>query len=244
MLRAERIQVRFEGLTAIDQVSLALEPGYILGLIGPNGAGKSTLVNALTGFQKRTEGVVRLDETDISDWAADRIARHGVARTFQSVRLFRGLSVLDNLAAAAVGAGLSRRAADERAFEVLEWMDIAAHAEAQAGALPYGDQRRVAIGRALALKPRFLMLDEPAAGMSDGECDELVGLIGRVSERLGCGVLLIEHNMRVIMNACAKVHVIDSGRTIAEGSPAEVQADPAVVQAYLGTKSESRRARN
>ena len=243
MLRAEEIEVRFEGLTAIDKVSLTLEQGQILGLIGPNGAGKSTLVNALTGFQKRTQGVVRLDEVDISDWAADRIARHGIARTFQAVRLFRGLTVIENLAAATVGTGATRRAAEAKAREILDWMDLADRAELLAGALPYGDQRRVAIGRALALGPRFLLLDEPAAGMSDAECDELVRLIGRVPEHYGCGVLLIEHNMRVIMNACARIHVIDSGRTIADGTPAEIQEHPEVVRAYLGTKSEAGHAR-
>ncbi len=243
MLQAEQIEVRFEGLTAIDKVSLSLEQGNILGLIGPNGAGKSTLVNALTGFQKRTQGVVRLDQVDISSWTADRIARHGVARTFQAVRLFRGLTVIENLAAAGIGTGHTRRAAEARAREILEWMDLLVNADQLAGALPYGDQRRVAIGRALALAPRYLLLDEPAAGMSDAECDELVGLIGRVPEHYGCGVLLIEHNMRVIMNACAQIHVIDSGRTIAEGTPAEIQEHPDVVRAYLGSKSEARDAR-
>jgi len=243
VLEAEEIEVHFEGLTAIDKVSLSLEQGDILGLIGPNGAGKSTLVNALTGFQKRTHGVVRLDQVDISAWAADRIARHGVARTFQAVRLFRRLTVLENLAAAAVGAGHTRRAAERQAGEVLAWMDLTDRADHLAAALPYGDQRRVAIGRALALKPRYLLLDEPAAGMSDAECDELVGLIGRVPAHYGCGVLLIEHNMRVIMNACARIHVIDSGRTIAEGTPAEIQEHPDVVRAYLGTKSEIPNAR-
>jgi branched-chain amino acid transport system ATP-binding protein len=151
--------------------------------------------------------------------------------------------VIENLAAAAVGTGHTRRAAEAEAQEILEWMGLADRAGQLAGALPYGDQRRVAIGRALALKPRFVLLDEPAAGMSDAECDDLVGLIGRVPEHYGCGVLLIEHNMRVIMNACAQIHVIDSGRTIAEGTPVEIQAHPEVVRAYLGTKSESGNAR-
>ena len=243
MLRADNIVVRFGGLTAIDQVSLALEPGAILGLIGPNGAGKSTLVNALTGFQRHSGGNVRLGDVDITGWTADRIARHGVARTFQAVRLFLGLTVLENLAAAAIGAGHGRRDAESRAREVLDWMALSGYADVPAGALPYGDQRRVAIGRALALSPRFLLLDEPAAGMTDAECDELVGMIGRVSQQLGCGVLLIEHNMRVIMNACARIHVIDSGQTIAEGTPAETRNNRDVVRAYLGSKSERQHAR-
>ena len=163
MLRAEQIEVHFDGLTAIDKVSLVLEQGAILGLIGPNGAGKSTLVNALTGFQSHKTGTVRLEDTDITGWPADRIARHGVARTFQAVRLFRGLTVIENVAAAAIGVGLSRREAEARAREILAWMDLAGRGDVLAGALPYGDQRRLAIGRALALSPRYLLLDEPAA---------------------------------------------------------------------------------
>jgi len=238
MLEAVEIEVRFGGLTAIDRVSLALGQDEILGLIGPNGAGKSTLVNALTGFQKPTRGVVRLDGVAIGRWPADRIARLGIARTFQGVRLFQGLTVIENLAAAAIGGGLKRPGAEARGRDILAWMGLDGRDHQLAGALPYGDQRRVAIGRALALAPRFLLLDEPAAGMSDAECDALVGLIRRVPEEFACGVLLIEHNMRVVMAACRRIHVIDSGRTIAAGTPAEIQADRDVIRAYLGTKSE------
>ena len=242
-MRARGIVVRFGGLAAIDGVSIGFEPGEILGLIGPNGAGKSTLVNALTGFEKAVEGTVHLDGVDITRWPADRIARNGLARTFQSVRLFRGLSVLENLTAAAVGSGLSRREAERRSMDILGWMRFGDRPGALAGSLPYGDQRRVGIGRALAVAPRFLLLDEPAAGMSDAECDELVALIQRIPRDYECGVLLIEHNMRVIMNACPWIHVIDSGRTLAEGTPAEIQRDRAVVDAYLGTRTEKQRAR-
>ena len=241
-LRASGIVVRFEGLVALDRVSLSLERGEILGLIGPNGAGKSTLVNALTGFERPAQGAVFLDDVETTRWPAARIARAGIGRTFQAVRLFRGLNILENLAAAGVGSGLSRGAAEERAHEILDWMGFGARASEPAGALPYGDERRVGIARALAIAPRFLLLDEPAAGMSDAECDELVLLIERIPAAFGCGVLLIEHNMRVIMNACMRIHVIDSGCTLAEGTPAEIRSNPEVVRAYLGTKGDRKRA--
>ncbi len=237
-LEAREIVVHFEGLAAIDRVSLALEAREILGLIGPNGAGKTTLVNVLTGFQAPTEGRVILGGTDVTGWSAHRIARSGLSRTFQSVRLFRDLSVLDNLAAAAVGSGLGRRAAEHRALEILDWLNFAHRAGDPADSLPYGEERRVGIGRALAMAPRFVLLDEPAAGLSDAECDELVGLVRRVPRDFDCGVLLIEHNMQVIMRACARIHVIDGGRTIATGTPQEIQRDPDVIRAYLGTAAE------
>lgn len=241
-LRARGLVVRFEGLVAVDGVSLSLARGEIFGLIGPNGAGKSTLVNALTGFERPARGSVHLDDVEITRWPAARIARHGVGRTFQAVRLFRGLSVLENLAAAGVGSGLSRPAAEARARGILDWMGFGSRAGTLAGALPYGDERRVGIARALAIAPRFLLLDEPAAGMSDIECDELVQLVERIPGAFGCGVLLIEHNMRVIMNACARIHVIDTGRTLAEGTPAEIRDHPGVIGAYLGTRVERARA--
>ena len=239
-LEAREVAVHFEGLAAVDGVSLTLGRQEILGLIGPNGAGKTTIVNVLTGFQKPTQGTIVIDGVDATGWAPHRLGRAGVVRTFQAVRLFRDLPVVENLEAAAVGMGLRRREAARRARDILHWMNFEHRGHVRASGLPYGDERRVGIGRALAAAPRFVLLDEPAAGMSDAECDELMALISRIPEEFGCGVLLIEHNMRVIMGVCDRVHVIDSGRTIAEGPPQEIQANPAVIRAYLGTKDRHR----
>ena len=204
----------------------------MFGLIGPNGAGKTTLVNVLTGFQRPTRGRVVLGGEDVTGLSAHELGRRGLARTFQAVRLFRDMPVIENLEAAAVGTGLGRRDAARRASRILAWMKFAHRADDWADTLPYGDERRVGIGRALAMAPRFVLLDEPAAGLSDAECDELMGLIADIPRTFGCGVLLIEHNMRVIMGACHRIHVIESGRTVAEGSPEEIQVNPDVLRAY------------
>jgi branched-chain amino acid transport system permease protein len=236
-LEARNISVRFGGLPAITGVSFAMRRDEVFGLIGPNGAGKTTMVNVLTGFEKPTEGQVILGGVDVTGREPHVIGRMGLARTFQAVRLFRDMTVLQNLEVAAVGAGLTRRAALQRAESILEWMRFEDKAHRRAETLPYGDERRVGIGRALATSPRFAFLDEPAAGMSDAECDDLMALISQIPGRFGCGVLLIEHNMRVIMGVCHRIHVIDSGRTIVEDSPEKIQNNPDVIRAYLGSKS-------
>ena len=237
-LEAHDISVNFEGLAAVDEVTVSMGRHEIFGLIGPNGAGKTTLVNVLTGFQKPTHGRVVLAGVDVTGMPPHRIGRRGLARTFQAVRLYPDMLVIENLEAAAVGTGLSRREASRRARAILEWMNFTDKAYDHADTLPYGDERRVGIGRALAMAPHFVLLDEPAAGMSDAECDDLMALISRIPGDFGCGVLLIEHNMRVIMGVCDRIHVIDSGRTIGEGTPQEIQANPEVIRAYLGSRSE------
>ena len=233
-LEARQVSVRFEGLTAVDSVDEILHQGEILGLIGPNGAGKTTLVNAMTGFQVPASGEVLLDGKNIARLTPHWIRRHGVARTFQAGRLFREMPVSENVEVAAVSMGLNRKKAHAHAMELLEWLGLADQAKMPAGILPYTDERRVGIARALALSPKFVLLDEPAAGMSDLECDDIMKVVREIPERYGCGVLLIEHNMRVIMGVCARIHVLDSGKTLARGSPTEVQNNPAVINAYLG----------
>jgi branched-chain amino acid transport system ATP-binding protein len=233
-LRATGVTVRFGGLTAVDTVDEELHPGEILGLIGPNGAGKTTFVNALTGFQMPSAGSVQLGDREISGLSPHWIRRHGIGRTFQAGRLFRDMPVSENVEVAGVSMGLSRRRAHAHAMELLEWIGLADRAQTPAGILPYTDERRVGIARCLAMKPTFVLLDEPAAGMSDLECDDIMRLVREIPSRFGCGVLLIEHNMRVVMGVCERIHVLDSGKTLARGTPNEVQKDPAVIQAYLG----------
>jgi branched-chain amino acid transport system ATP-binding protein len=234
-LTAERASVRFGGLAAIDDVSVALEPGEIVGLIGPNGAGKTTLVNTLTGFQKLTEGEIRLDGRSFAAASPDAFARAGVARTFQAVRLFKGLSVSENLEVSLVAKGLGRARARERAKALLASLFPEDRAPVSAAALTYGEERKVGIARALALEPRYLLLDEPAAGMASAEAEDLAKTIADIRAAYGCGVLVIEHNMPLIFGLCNRVHVLSSGRTIAAGPPNTIRANAAVRAAYLGS---------
>ena len=236
ILKASNVVVSFEGLMAIDGLSLSLRGDRVLGLIGPNGAGKTTLINVLTGFQKPDFGQIHLDGQDVTRWKPHQFARHGIARSFQNVRLYKEYTVLENLEVNAVGVGLSRREAHRRAMEVLDWFGLGDKASMEANALAYGDERRVGVARALAMGPRFLLLDEPAAGMNEAECDVLMDVISRIPETFGCSVLVIEHNMRVIMNICEHIHVIDFGKVIADGTPEEIRADPTVISAYLDSK--------
>jgi ABC-type branched-subunit amino acid transport system ATPase component len=235
-VRAEAIRVHFVGVKAVDGVDLQLRSGEILGLIGPNGAGKTTLVNALTGFQKPTEGHVFLDDVEITGWRPHKIGRRGIGRTFQGVRVFRELTAFENVELGALGVGTSRKEARMRATELLERMHLTDRADRKAGTLPYGDERRIGLLRVLAMLPAFLMLDEPAAGMNEAESDDLMSAVADIRDEFGCGVLVIEHDMRVIMGLCERIQVLDYGKTISIGTPSEVQGDPAVITAYLGKK--------
>jgi branched-chain amino acid transport system ATP-binding protein len=227
--------VHFGGLRAIDGVDLRVDRGEIFGLIGPNGAGKTTLVNALTGFQPPTAGRVYVDDTDVTGWRPARLARVGVVRTFQNVRLYARLTVRQNLELGAIGVGERRATARAFADELLERLALGSHAHADAEGLPHGIERRVAIARALAARPAFLLLDEPAAGLNESESADLVATLSAVRADFGCGLLVIEHDMSVIMRLCERIQVLDHGRTISLGTPAEVRADEAVLTAYLGT---------
>jgi branched-chain amino acid transport system ATP-binding protein len=236
-LEARELRVHFGGVRAVDGVDLTLHQGEILGLIGPNGAGKTTLVNALSGFQKPTGGRVLLNGYDVTGWSPHRLARRGLTRTFQSVRLFPGLTVLENVELGGVGVGLRRPAARRAARELLDRLGFADRAETLATGLPHGLERRLGIVRALAARPAFLLLDEPAAGLNEHESDELVETLMLIRTDFSCALVVIEHDMRVIMRLCERIQVLDYGKTISIGTPAEVRADPAVLTAYLGRRA-------
>jgi branched-chain amino acid transport system ATP-binding protein len=219
---------------ALEEVTLELERHEVVGLIGPNGAGKSTLVNLMSGFDSPDRGAVVLDSRDITRWRPDRRARHGLARTFQLSHAFRGLSVRENVEVAALGAGASTRQARRRADELLELLHLSAYAAIPAAALAHGDERRLGVGRALATEPRFVLMDEPAAGLTEAEVPEFAAVVRAVRDEHGAGVLLIDHNMALIMDVCDRIQVLDQGRTLAEGSPVEIRENLDVAAAYLG----------
>ena len=215
-------------------VSLALHRHEVVGLIGPNGAGKSTLVNLLTGFDLPTSGAVSLDDRNITRWSASRRGRHGLARTFQHSHPFRSLSVRENVEVSALGVGTSPASARRTADELLALLGLDGYAEAPAGALAHGDERRLGVARALATRPSFVLLDEPAAGLPEAEVPEFASVVRSVRDDHGAGVLLIDHNMALIMDVCDRIQVLDQGRTLAEGTPREIRANLDVAAAYLG----------
>ncbi|MBE3576997.1 MAG: ABC transporter ATP-binding protein [Limnochordales bacterium] len=249
LLDVRGLTMAFGGLVAVANFNLSLTPGELVALIGPNGAGKSTIFNCLTGVYRPTRGLIRLKETDITGWPPHRIARAGIARTFQNIRLFRDLDALDNVR---IAAHLRQKATlaeailrlprfrreekriTEESYELLELVGLAHRARQKARTLPYGEQRRLEIARALATRPVLLLLDEPAAGMNPQETDELTQLIRMIQEKFNLTVILIEHDMRLVMQIAPRIIVLDYGQTIAEGSPEEIRSNPRVIQAYLG----------
>ena len=249
LLELEMVTVRFGGLVAVSEVDFHVADGELVGLIGPNGAGKTTLFNLITGVYTPTSGSIRFLGQEVGHMSSSDITGMGVARTFQNIRLFSSLSVLDNVVAAfnlhlksgflgALWRGNTFRSEEqsirEEAVRLLEIFGLAETAHAPCRSLSYGDQRRLEIVRALATRPRLLLLDEPAAGMNPTEKVELMRLIQFTQERFGLAVLLVEHDMKVVMGICQRIAVLEYGRKIAEGTPSEIQKDKRVIAAYLG----------
>jgi branched-chain amino acid transport system ATP-binding protein len=224
----------FAGVHALREVTLELGRREVVGLIGPNGAGKSTLVNVLSGFDLPTSGSVELEGKDVTRWSPGRRGRNGLSRTFQHSHAFRSLSVRENVEVAALGVGASAREAKDRASELLGTLGLTAQANAAAETLAQGDERRLGVARALATRPRFVLLDEPAAGLPEAELPDFSSAVRAVRDDHDAGVLLIDHNVALIMAICDRIYVLDQGRMLAEGTPGEIQANLDVAAAYLG----------
>ena len=254
ILQAKGVTIRFGGLTAVSNFNLAIRSHELVGLIGPNGAGKTTIFNMLTGVYKPTEGEIQVSGVSTHDMKPYQITSLGVARTFQNIRLFKELTVLDNVK---IGGHIHYKysgtsavlhtnrfheaedAAEVEAMKLLEIFGLASRAHGEAKNLPYGDQRRLEIARALAAKPKLLLLDEPAAGLNDSETQALMHTIHDIRDRFDIAILLIEHNMELVMGICERIVVLNFGKTIAEGAPEAIRANDAVIEAYLGEPAEA-----
>jgi len=234
VFRAAAVSRSCDGVQALSDVTLELKRHEVVGLIGPNGAGKSTLVNVMTGFDFPTSGSVELEGRDVTRWSPHRRGRAGLARTFQHSRSFHALSVRENVEVAALGVGAGPRRARRRASDLLDLLGLTAYAEMPARSLAHGDERKLGVARALATSPRYVLMDEPAAGLSEAEVPEFAAVIRGVRDDHDAGVLLIDHNMALMMEVCDRIHVLDQGRTLASGTPGEIRANLDVAAAYLG----------
>ena len=253
LLVAKDISISFDALKAVDNFNLEINSGELIGLIGPNGAGKTTVFNILTGVYNASSGEYTLDGENVIKTSTSALVKKGLARTFQNIRLFKYLSVLDNVVAAynfrmkyGILAGMLRlpgywreeREAKEKAMDLLKIFDLDKYAEMHAGNLPYGEQRKLEIARAMATEPKILLLDEPAAGMNPKETEDLMNTIKLIRDKFGIAVLLIEHDMKLVLGICERLVVLNYGKILASGKPNDVINNPQVVEAYLGKEED------